>query len=209
MSQHGNGVLEANALAARLAELELELRTMRRQLWGESARAALPQGDLQLLRCGVGDHAYGIPLPWVAEIVRYVQVTRIADLPDPLAGVINVRGHVIAVIDARLRFGHQATPPRRGTAIVLARAATRYAGLIVDHVKDVVFAPRSALSEPNGALAHAHAICALATLENEVLQVVDLDHVLSGADWARVEHAIESQRPGRKQGETAGPDEHG
>jgi purine-binding chemotaxis protein CheW len=198
---HGNSALEAQALAARLAELELELRTMRRQLWGQTTRTSLPSGDLQLLRCGVGDHAYGIPLQWVAEIVRYVQVTRVADLPETLAGVINVRGQVVAVIDARLRFGHQATPPRRGTAIVLARASTRYAGLIVDQVKDVVFAPRSALSEPTGALAHAHAICALATLESEVLQVVDLDHVLSGADWARVDLAIESQRPGRGEAE--------
>ena len=209
MSEQERATLEARALDARLLELELELKTMRRQLSPESVRTALPAGDLQLLRRGIGDDAYGIPLEWVAEIVRYVQITRVADLPEMLAGVVNVRGEVVAVIDARRRFGHQPTPPRRGTVIVLARAAGRYAGLIVDHVKDVVLAPRSALSEPGGPLAQAHAICALATLESEVLQVIDLDHVLSGAEWARVQHVIESQRPTGANGEAAGAGDRG
>ena len=192
------------ALDARLAELEAELKTMRRQLGAtERTRAALPAGDWPLLRCTVGSDAYGIPLEQVAEIVRYVQVTRVADLPDTLAGVINVRGQVVAVIDARARFGHQPTPPRRGTAIVLTRVGARHAGLIVDNVRDVVVAPNGALREPSGPLAKAHAICALATLEREVLQVIDLDHVLSGAEWARVESVIESQPPlARADGET-------
>lgn len=192
---HAANSEESRALDARLAELEIELKTLRRQL-GSNPRGAraLPAGDWPLLRCAVGRDAYGIPLEWVAEIVRYVQVTRVADLPEVLAGVINVRGQVVAVIDARLRFGHEPTPPRRGTAIVLTRAGGRHAGLIVDHVKDVVVAPHGALREPSGPLASAHAICALATLEREVLQVIDLDHVLSGAEWARVELAI-SQPP--------------
>jgi purine-binding chemotaxis protein CheW len=184
------------ALDARLAELEAELKTMRRQLGAtERSRTALPSGDWPLLRCSVGADAYGIPLEWVAEIVRYVQVTRVADLPEMLAGVINVRGQVVAVIDARARFGHEVTAPRRGTAIVLMRAGSRHAGLIVDNVKDVVVAPQGSLREPSGPLAKAHAICALATLEREVLQVIDLDHVLSGAEWAHVERVIESQPP--------------
>jgi purine-binding chemotaxis protein CheW len=203
MATHSEGSADNRAaLDARLAELEAELKTMRRQLGAvERTTAVLPDGDWPLLRCVVGDDAYGIPLDWVAEIVRYVQVTRVADLPEMLAGVINVRGQVVAVIDARARFGHAPTPPRRGTAIVLTRAAGRHAGLIVDHVKDVVVAPRGALREPTGVLAKAHAIQALATLEREVLQVIDLDNVLSGAEWARVERAIESQPPRADEGQ--------
>jgi purine-binding chemotaxis protein CheW len=181
---------------ARLFELEGELRALRRAMLptGDETRALL-QGDLPLLRCRVGDDEYGVPIESVVEILRYVQVTRVADVPSAVAGAINVRGRIVAVIDARRRFAHAARAPRLGTAIVLTRTHGRTAGLVVDHVLDVVTAPSGSLCAPEGPLARAQGIMAIATLDRTVIQIIDLDQVLSGVQWDDVARALESNPP--------------
>ena len=164
----------------------------------------LPEGDLTLLRCRVGGDDYGIATDSIVEILRYVQVTRIADVPTVVAGAINVRGRVVAVIDTRLRFRHAADAPRRGTAIVLVRVNGRLAGLIVDQVVDIVTVGRDALSAPGGALGNAQGIAAIATLEHGVAQVIDLGYVLSSTQWQHVANAIESAAPVAQGGDAGG-----
>ena len=183
-------------VAARLFELEGELKALRRAVLHDPDEArALPASDLPLLRCRVGDDDYGVPIESVAEILRYVHVTRVADLPAAVAGAINVRGQVVAVIDARRRFGHGPRAPRLGTAIVLTRSHGRAAGLIVDQVLDVMTVPSAALCTPRGPLARAQGILAIATLDRMVVQVIDLDQVLSGAQWDDVSRVLESIPP--------------
>lgn len=184
------------SLSARLLELESELKALRREMLpaGDEAHG-LPRGDLPLLRCRVGDDEYGVPIESVAEILRYVQVTRVADVPSAVIGAINVRGRIVAVIDARRRFGHGARPPRLGTAIVLTRTHGRMAGLVVDQVLDVVTAPSGSMCAPEGPFARAQGILAIATIDRAVIQVVDLDQVLSGAQWDDVARALESNPP--------------
>jgi purine-binding chemotaxis protein CheW len=193
------------ALEARLLDLEAELRALRRDLlYGQVETDVLPAGDVTLLRCRVGGDDYGISTDAVVEILRYVQVTRIADVSDVVAGAINVRGQVVAVIDARLRFRHAATPPCRGTAIVLTRVRGRLVGLIVDQVLDIVPIARGALSAPGGALSTAQGIAAIATLDRGVAQVIDLNHLLSGVQWEHVANAIESEIAAGGQGGEVG-----
>ena len=192
-------------LEARLLELETELRMLRRELMPSQIElGVLPEGDLTLLRCRVGGDDYGIATDSIVEILRYVQVTRIADVPTVVAGAINVRGQVVAVIDTRLRFRHAADAPRRGTAIVLVRMNGRLAGLIVDQVVDIVTIRRDALSAPGGALGNAQGIAAIATLEHGVAQVIDLGYVLSSTQWQHVANAIESTAPVAQGGDAGG-----
>ena len=188
-------------LEARLLELEAELRTLRRELMPAQVEiGVLPEGDLTLLRCSVGGDDYGIAIDSVVEILRYVQVTRIADVSPVVAGAINVRGQVVAVIDTRVRFRHAAEAPRRGTAIVLVRVNGRMVGLIVDQVVDIVTIAREALSAPGGALGTAQGIAAIATLAHGVAQVIDLGYLLNSTQWEHVASAIESAAANDTQG---------
>jgi purine-binding chemotaxis protein CheW len=188
-------------LSARLHQLEAELKTLRRELAQHDAeQRPVVDRDFGLLRCRVGSDDYGIPIEHVTEILRYVHVTRVADVSAAVAGVINVRGEVVAVIDAHSRFGREPAAPRRGTAIVLTRVRGRAFGLIVDQVLDLVTAQRGTLRAPDGPLSRAHAVLAIATLDTGVAQIVDLEQVLSGTEWTSVASAIrlhESSRPER------------
>lgn len=188
-------------LRERLAALESELRILRREFAPAPRADALPDGDFEVLRCSVGDACYGIPIDGVREIVRYVQITAVADVPEVVAGAIDVRGEVVAVIDARRRFKKPITAARRGTAIVLVRTASRSVGLVVDDVLDVMSVKRDQLTPPGGLLARAEAVLGIATLGESVVQIVDLDRVLDAAEWQRLDHAIESVPPSSTLGE--------
>ena len=194
-------------LTSRLEQLESELLTLRRELGQERrAQARLPSGDFQALKVAVGDDLFGVPIQAVREIVRYVQLTRVTDVPESVAGAVNVRGAVYPVIDARRRFGYEPILPGYRTSIVLTESEQRVSGLIVDRVLDVVNVTRDALSEPGGALASAHCVAGISTVNDEVVQVLDLALLLNLRDWGRVTEAL-SEHP--QQGTDDLPDSDG
>jgi len=183
-------------LGSRLSTLEAELRVLRREYGVAAPRTSpLPSGDFEILRCRVGGGCYGLLVDRVREIVRYVEVTPVADVPDVVAGAIDVRGEIVAVIDARRRFGKAVTPPRRGTAIVLLSAGGRSVGLVVDEVLDVAPVNGTMLTEPSGLLARAEAVLAIASLHVDIVQIVDLERMLDTAEWEQIALAIDSVPP--------------
>ncbi len=178
-------------LLGRLAVLETELSTLRREL-GESTRATsgIPGSDFLALRFLVGDDSYGIPIVSVREIVRYVELTQVTDVPPAVLGAINVRGEIVPVIDARLRLGHASRKPGQGTTIVLTEAGGKRAGLVVDRVVEVVSVTTRSLSEPTGALSSTRCVAAISTAGDGVLQILDLERMLSVRGWTEVESAL-------------------
>lgn len=85
----------------------------------------------------------------VREIIRLPEITPLAETPPYLAGVINLRGHIIPVMDLNRRFG--GPPPRyrlTDSIIVLSLEGLRL-GLIVNAVHEVIrIAPEDIDSSP-------------------------------------------------------------
>ena len=58
----------------------------------------------EFLAFTLGSEEYGIDILKVQEIRGYEAVTRIANAPDFLKGVINLRGIIVPVVDMRIKF---------------------------------------------------------------------------------------------------------
>jgi len=182
-------------LLTRLEELEAEILTLRRELGEQHRRQArLPDGNFQILRVSVCGDLFGIPIDSVREIVRYATLTRVTDVPSVVSGAVNVRGDVYAAIDARRRFGYPVVRPGYRTCIVLTEWSGRASGLVVDRVIDVVGVTRETLSEPSGALASAHCVAALSTIDDQLVQLLDLALLLDVREWRAVTQAL-SEHP--------------
>ena len=52
----------------------------------------------------LGEEEYGIDILKVQEIRGYEAVTRIANAPDFIKGVINLRGIIVPIVDMRIKF---------------------------------------------------------------------------------------------------------
>ena len=61
--------------------------------------------DHEVLSFRLGKEEYGISILNVQEIRGYEAPTRLANAPDFLKGVINLRGRIVPVVDMRIKFG--------------------------------------------------------------------------------------------------------
>jgi len=91
---------------------------------------------------------YGVEIRYVTEIVALPNVTQMPDMPPYVKGVINLRGHVIPVIDVRLRFNVEEAPYHDRTCVVIMRLRDVVVGLIVDAVVEVTRIPSENIEPP-------------------------------------------------------------
>ena len=52
----------------------------------------------------LGDEQYGLEILKVQEIRGYDTVTQIANTPDFIKGVVNLRGKIVPIVDLRIKF---------------------------------------------------------------------------------------------------------
>ena len=61
-------------------------------------------GELQFVGFRVGEQSYALPIAAVREIVRVPHITPVPQSPEHIAGVMNLRGRIVPVVDLRQRF---------------------------------------------------------------------------------------------------------
>lgn len=83
----------------------------------------------------VGELTCAVELRAVREVLPLQPATRVPGAPAAVAGVVNVRGSLVLVLDGRHALGH---PAGDGGSMVLLDAADRVVGVVVDEVLDLV-----------------------------------------------------------------------
>lgn len=93
---------------------------------------------LTLLVFVIDGQRYGLPVEQVDEVLPMAWLTRIADCPADVCGLLDVRGTLWAVVDPAHRLGAAVRPPRSSDLLVLVRAPAGSAALRVDDVDGLV-----------------------------------------------------------------------
>ena len=73
----------------------------------------------QIVSFRLGYEEYGVDIMRVQEIILNGQITKMPEVPDYICGLINLRGHVIPIVDLRMRFGMAAAENNEHTRIVV------------------------------------------------------------------------------------------
>jgi purine-binding chemotaxis protein CheW len=107
----------------------------------------------------IGPASYGLPLENVQEVIGVRAVTRVFHAPSVLAGIINLRGEVLPILDLPVLLGSIAQAAKLSDArIVVVREATglkRRAGLRVDALLGLLDIPLSGLAAVPSSIAPA------------------------------------------------------
>ncbi len=132
----------------------------------------------------LGDETYGIDVLQVQEVLRVSDISPVPGAPSYVLGIINLRGNVVTVIDARARF---ALPPKESddqSRIVVVDSNDMVIGLLVDSVSEVAYVNSSAIeSAPDvGTEESARFVSGVCNRDDELLILVDLTRLLSGAE---------------------------
>lgn len=145
--------------------------------------ATVTTGERELLTFLLGDEHYAIDILKVQEIRGYETVTRIANAPEHVRGVINLRGNIVPIVDMRLRFGLPRADYDNFTVTIILNVGHKVIGIVVDGVSDVVrLSPEQIQPGPAMAAIDASCITGLGTLEDHMLILLDIDALVSGIE---------------------------
>lgn len=86
----------------------------------------------------LGKEEYGIDILKVQEIRGYDYVTRIANTPEFIKGVTNLRGVIVPIIDMRIKFCQKDISYNENTVVIVLNLVDRVVGIVVDGVSDVL-----------------------------------------------------------------------
>jgi len=157
--------------------------------------AAGPVAAGQYLTFTLQDEVYGVDILRVREIIEYARPTTVPMMPGFVHGVINLRGHVVPVIDLAQRFGRAATALHRRTCIVILEVgdgeSAQSLGILVDAV-NAVLDLEAAQIEPAptfGTGLQREFIQGMARLDSGFIILLDVVRVLSTEDLAALAQA--------------------
>ena len=160
------------------------------------AAAGAVANPREVLSFKLGAEEYGIDILRVQEIRGYEAPTRIANAPNFIKGVVNLRGVIVPVVDMRLRFGLADVQYNDFTVVIVLNVASRTVGMVVDSVSDVLELPPGQVRpapEFNGAV-EASFITGIATLKHgdaeRMLILMDIEAVMRSPEMGLAEPGL-------------------
>ena len=135
--------------------------------------------QMDLITCEVAGQLFGLDIMAVREIRAWTPATPLPQVPDFVAGVVNLRGTVLPVVDLAARLGWAATEATPRHAIIVVQLGGKTMGLIVDSVSDIVTLPKDSLQQPpaSGDDDVVRFLQGLAALGERMVMVLDLDQL--------------------------------
>src|SRR5512140_2937347 len=114
------------------------------ELLSASNKMSNPDSSKQgkYLTFALGNEEYGLEILKVREIIGYMDITAVPQMPSYIKGVINLRGQVIPVIDLRAKFAMASAEVTEETCIIVVEITQQggkfNTGIVVDHVSEVL-----------------------------------------------------------------------
>ncbi|MET3129838.1 purine-binding chemotaxis protein CheW [Oxalobacteraceae bacterium GrIS 1.11] len=138
----------------------------------------------EFLAFTLGSEEYGIDILKVQEIRGYELVTRIANAPEFIKGVINLRGIIIPVVDMRIKFKLGTPVYDQFTVVIILNIGGRIVGMVVDSVSDVTtLTPDQVKPAPEmGTAFSTDYMIGLGTIDARMLILVDIDKLMASSE---------------------------
>ncbi|MBU5637869.1 chemotaxis protein CheW [Geomonas sp. Red69] len=165
---------------------------------GNAVQQLAAEAASEYLTFTLGSESYGIDILKVQEIRGYDCVTRIANTPLFIKGVINLRGVIVPIIDLRIKFNVGEATYHEFTVVIIINVLNKVVGIVVDGVSDVVALPAQSIKPPPelGASLDTRYITGLGTLNDEMLILVDIEKLIGSDELQIVESAVEDTQKG-------------
>ena len=150
---------------------------------------AAEESSREFLTFVLGKEEYGIEILKVQEIRGYDSVTQIANTPDFIKGVINLRGIIVPIVDMRIKFNLGTPTYDQFTVVIILNIAGRVVGMVVDSVSDVMtLTPEQVKPAPEiGTAFDTDYLIGLGTLGERMLILVDIDKLMSSPEMGLIE----------------------
>jgi purine-binding chemotaxis protein CheW len=119
----------------------------------------------------------------IQEVIRLGPLTPVRHAPAAVAGIVNLRGKIVTVLDLGLRLGFPKVVPGPESRIFIMEDASEFIGLLVDRVDEVVETDPRQLHPPpaNTSSGQARFLKGICRAGSRVITVLDTGRILSEA----------------------------
>lgn len=152
-------------------------------------KQAIEQNGSEFLTFLLGGEEYGIEILSVQEIRSYETVTKIANTPDFIKGVINLRGSIVPIVDLRMRFNLPQVEYNDFTVVIILNLNKRIIGIVVDGVSDVIELQDSQISPVPDLVSGIDTkyLQGLGTVDERMLILVDIERLMTSQEMGLID----------------------
>ena len=159
----------------------------------DQATHHVDQDSQEFLVFTLGDEQYGVDILKVQEIRAYENITAIANTPDFIKGVTNLRGIIVPIVDLRIKFALESAEYTDQTVVIVVDIGEQIIGLVVDGVSDVLTLTADQIkpAPAAGMSLSSDYIAGLGSLEDQMIVLMDVEALLSNGDLGMLDQAGE------------------
>jgi purine-binding chemotaxis protein CheW len=150
----------------------------------------------------LGQEIYALNILNVKEIKTYDEVTPVANSPDFVKGVMNLRGTIVPVLDLRVKFDLGSREYTKQTTVIITTieggSGDRHVGLVVDGVSDVLKVNKKEISsspEFNSTL-DVEYLEGITTVDEVMVILIDIHKLLTNKEMGLVDEIQEEMSGG-------------
>lgn len=128
---------------------------------------------------------FAVNVSKVLEILEIIPIVKVPMSPSFMRGVINLRGNILPVIDARIKFGMADTPFTIDSCIIVIGIGTGkdplLAGVLVDSVREVIELREEDIQPSTGigTFCNSELILGMGNTGNHFAMILDPDKVFA------------------------------
>jgi purine-binding chemotaxis protein CheW len=156
-------------------------------------RTRAPENLRQLLVFSMDAQKYALHLSSVVKVLRMVEITPLPKAPDIVAGVINVHGKVIPVINIRRRFRLPEREVGASDQLIIADTSGRTVALAADSSQGIIERREEEIIPSAEVVPGADYVEGVIKLRDGMVFIHDLDTFLSLEEEKKLDKAMKSK----------------
>ena len=159
-----------------------------------TAEQTMANEQREYLSFVLSDEHYALDITCVKEIRGYEPVTKIANAPGFIKGVLNLRGDIVPIIDLRIKFNVGEAVYNEFTIVIMLSVFDRIVGIVVDGVSDVISLTDDDVRPPPefGVAFDSRYLQGLASVDDNMVILVNIESLISSEELG----LFESQNDG-------------
>ncbi len=149
----------------------------------------------EFLTFTLGDEHYGLDIMKVKEIRGYEPVTRIANAPPFIKGVLNLRGDIVPIVDLRIKFSVGEAIYNNFTIVIMLQIGERIVGIVVDSVSDVINIDSDQVKPPPefGVVFDSQYLHGLVAVNDSMVILLNIEKLISSQELGLMDASVSAQ----------------
>lgn len=138
--------------------------------------------ERQILVFCLASEEFGLDISCVREVLRPQEIYPLPKTPHFIEGVINLRGHIVALIDLRKRLNTKQVEDEPNKRIIVCRVNKSIVGLTVNSLREIIALSKEDIKpipEVVSMQIEADVISGIAKVGERIIPILNLEHILT------------------------------